>query len=444
MKRQIKDALFTFLIGTFCLSTTCVLIAEERRKVKVESVDADLLEHTWHKADLSSVELLASKMRSRRCHRPSHASSILLYQADLTRCGIIDDRAFLGYTGDFAIAFNGDDFSCFVLPGGGIQITPRNGVFFTNSVPPLFAPGPVIEGDADHVKFLSYSIFAEAPITGEELCTTWVASSQQLNVASHPFNGAVTDPNADPRLASVCFVTAELTLGVTFDWVCTNEIIYARVNRMPELEFLFGNYAAYVYLIPVYHRNSAINPLEDIHTFQTCYNRQKGTVTWKLDGKPVFSINQIGMRLTEENAYVYSKRGHAKPLQNPDSFKTIDYGGIDTLLDPIGLQGGMSFLTLLDYYAPRTSLRQMTFTGTDIGLTRLEANLFRSVPNAGIMGFFYNYPHLPPGIPAQFTTDAFDVLGPDGVFAPTIPSNYRLWGQGASLRLFDYTVTIEN
>lgn len=453
MNRQIKDVFFTFLIGSFCLSTSFSLIAKESRNADVEAVDyedltANLLDQTWQKADLSSVELMTSTMRS-RCHGRRHqsSSSILLYQADLTRCGIIDDRAFLGYTGDFAIAFGGDDFSCFVLPGGGIQITPLNGFFFTKSIPSLFEPGPVPGGLFDHVKFLSYSIYAEAPINGGELCTTWVGSGQQLNVESHPFNGlapgAVIDPNADPRLACFCFVSLEPTLGVTFDWMCTNEIIYAFVERLPGFEFLFGNYAAYTYMIPVYHRDPNINPLDDVHTFQTCYNREKGTVTWKLDGKPVFSVNQIGVRLTEDNAFIYNRRGRPRSLQNPDSFKVVDHGGIDTLLDPIGLQTGLSLFTLLDYYPTRTSLSQPVYNGADIGLTRLEANLFRSVPMAGIIGFFYNYPRLPPGLPASFTTDSFNVLGPDAVFLPTIPSNYRLWGQGAILRLFDYTVTIE-
>lgn len=453
MKQQIRDLFFSVLIGSFCLSTT--LIAEECRETKMtlndyEELEADLLDPAWNKADLSSVELF-STMRS-RCHRHHsssslQSSSIILYQADLTRCGIIDDRAFLGYTGDFAIAFGGDDFSCFVLPNGGIQITPLNGLFFTKSIPPLFDPGPTFGGLFDHVKFLAYSVFAEAPINGGELCTTWVGSGQQLNVESQPFNalvsGAVANPNTDPRLASFCFVSLEPTLGLTCDWICTNGMIYALVERLPGFEGLFGNYAAYTYLIPVHRRNPNVSPLDDVHTFQTCYNRQQGTVTWKLDGKPVFSVNQLGVRLTEQNAFVYNRKGRKSSLQDPNSFKVLDHGGVDTLLDPIGFQTGLAFFTLLDFYSPRTSLTQPNPPSTNIALTRLEANLYRSVPSAGIIGFFYNYPHLPPGIPAQFVTDLFNILGPDAVFLPTIPSNYRLWGQGAILRLFDYTISIE-
>ncbi len=449
MKWQIRNAFFNFLIGSFCLSASFSLVAKEYQEAKItlndtDDLEADLLDQIENKINLSSVELFTSAMRSRRwCHHSSHSSSILLYQADLTRCGIIDDRAFLGYTGDFALSPGDDDFSCFVLPGGGIQITPLNGFFFTKSIPPLFDFGPASGGVFDHLKFFSESIYAEAPINGSELCTTWVGSGQQLNVESHPFNGAVTDPYADPRLASFCFTSTEPTLGVAFHWVCTNETFYIFVARRPGLESIFGNYAVYTYLIPVYQRDLSLNPLEDIHTFQTAYNREQGTITWKLDGKPVFSINQIGVRLTEQNAFVYNRRGHKKSLQNPDSFKVFDLGGVDTLLDPVGLQSGMALTTFLDFYAPRTSLTRPAFTGADIGLTRLESHLFRSVPDAGIIGLFYNYPHLPPGIPAQFTTNQFDVLGLDAVFLPTIPSIYRLWGQGAILRLFDYKVTIE-
>ncbi len=372
----------------------------------------------------------------------SAKDKIILYQADMTRCGIIDDRALLGYTGDFAIDI-GDDFSCSILPEGGLQIAPRNGFFFTKSLPPLFEPGPIIGGSLDHRKFFAFSVFAEAPLTGEELCTTWVCSGQQLNVNSHPFGNAVVNPQADPRLANFCLLGADPYSNLAFTWMCTNEIFYVFVDRSPRLEALFGNYASYGYLIPVFKRDLSLNPLEDVHTFQICYNRKKGIVTWKLDGRPVFSLTQFGVRLTEQNAFVYNRRGCKRPLKNPDSYKVFDHGGVEQLLDPIGIQTGIALVTLLDAYAPRMSISRQNLPTPNIGLTRLEANLYRVIPNLGFGGFYYNDPHLPLGIPAQFVTDAFSVLGPDAVFLPTIPSNYRLWGQGAILRLFDYTVTIE-
>src|SRR4029077_18270851 len=111
----------------------------------------------------------------------------------------------------------------------------------------------------------------------------------------------------------------------TFDWICTNEIIYALIGRLPGGEAALGNYAAYTYLIPVFHRKSK-DSLEDIHTFQTCFDANGTTVTWILDGQPVFRITEIGRRLTENNAFIF-KKGIPKSLRDPARFQTADHGG---------------------------------------------------------------------------------------------------------------------
>ncbi len=381
----------------------------------------------------------------------------LLFKANLSSCNIAIgsvpttlqietmvngdmDTLFTSIAGgaDFQTAFNGNDFSCNPIPHRcGIEIRPANGSSFTFSNPPVPLPGPVIGGLFDHVKFLAYSLFREAPQTDCDLCTTWIGSASQLQVESNPFDGAVTDPHADPRLACVSFASLDPNTLTTFDWIVTDKIIYALAERLPGGEAIFGNYAAYTYLIPVAHRKQRSDMLNDVHTFKTCYNRFNGTMTWELDGHKVFQISQIGHRLTENNAFIF-KHGRKKPLIDPTRFQVLDHGGIDQDVSPIGIQSGLAFFTLLDFLPAQTCLKatenSIINSGNYVGLVRLESSLYRFGTT-----YFYNNPLL--GGQQSFFADSA-LVGTQ--YQPTIPSVFRIFGQGAALRLFDYTMSLEN
>lgn len=372
--------------------------------------------------------------------------SVILFKADTSECRIgLNDRALIE-TGqaDFVTAFNGNDFQCSVIKvkhhgsphcTKALQILPLNGSSFTFGVPPLGTDGPTIGGLFDHVKFLAYSVNTTAPEFEGELCSRWVGSGAQLNVDLQPFGNAVKNPDEDCRLACFNFVSIDTDLLLTFDWICTNDIIYALAERLP---LLGTDYAAYTYLIPVYKRKPGVNPLKDVHQFETCYNRSKGTMTWILDGHPVFAINQFGVRLTKKNAFVFDKNGKKVGLKNPSRLKILDHGGADQLVTPINLQSGISFFTLLDAYRPN-NIKGKDNAKTQ-GLVRLESSEFRF---PGI--FYYNNPltfDITSGGPAAtFVQDSpLDITGLQ--HTPTIPWQFRLFGQGAELRLFSYDVSI--
>ncbi len=191
---------------------------------------------------------------------------IILFSADTSECRIgLNDRSLIE-TGqaDFVTAFNGNDFQCSVIKvstsehchisekaskhshkKNALQILPLNGSSFTFGVPPIGIDGPTINGLFDHVKFLAYSINTTAPESEGELCSRWVGSGTQLNVDLHPFGSAVKDPNEDARLACFNFVALDPELLLTFDWICTNKIIYVLAERLP---LLGTDYAAYTYL----------------------------------------------------------------------------------------------------------------------------------------------------------------------------------------------------
>lgn len=380
---------------------------------------------------------------SRKCQQ----KKTKIFQADVSECRIgIENRSLLDSgAADFVTAFGGEDFTCSVIDvpksvnssGKALQILPANGDYFTVGNPPPPANGPVPGGVFDHVKFLAYSIFNYAPIDGRSSCSTWVGSGRQRHVGNEPYNaiipGSVVNPYEDARLASFGFVSLDPAHLLTADWICTDDVIYALYERLPGLEFLFGHYAAFTYMIPVYTRDSRVKPVKDYHKFQTCYNRKEGTLTWKLDGKAVFQVGKLGFRLGNGNGVVF-KKGKVKPLKNPDYYKVNDHGGDEVLVDPIGFQSGLSFFTLLDFYRPNN-----TKGIPNLGLVRLESNQFRgtSIPPQ----YFYNDP-LAPGQQGSFVYNS-TLDGSGLLYLPTIPSSARLWGQGAELRLASYEVSDE-
>jgi hypothetical protein len=293
----------------------------------------------------------------------------------------------------------------------------------------------------DHVKFLAYSIIRDIPSeSNQKLCSTWVGSGQQLHVHNNPFNGAAPHPRSDPRLGCVSFASLEPNLLATFDWIVADDIIYALVERLPGAEFIFGDYAAYTYMIPVAKRKTNNkSPLKDVHTFQTCFHSNGKTVTWILDGKPVFKITQVGSRLNEQNAFIFRK-GKAKSLKDPARFQVADHGGTNRDLKLESVQTGLALFTLLDFYPAATSLNvtreQRINSGFYEGLVRLESNLNR--PDTG--SFFYKNP-LQGGEATFFKDSFFNLITQQ--FESTIPAEFRIFGEGARMRLFEYRLSLE-
>ncbi|WP_068469572.1 DUF6081 family protein [Candidatus Protochlamydia phocaeensis] len=435
MTSKYFHSFFMQLAGAFLftsLSASTELVDSELKNSPITEAACQGIQNELNETlDSMDLETLLRQRRN-RCEQ-------LVFKANLSQCRIgLNDRSLLGVTADFVTSFNGNDFSCSVLPVegplglSGIQITPANGLFYTLTIPPIGTPGPVPDGSPfDHIKFLAYSYLIDAPTDGSELCSEWVGSGLQTNVENNPFGLAVTNPNEDCRLSTIGFVSLAPDVLTTFDWMVTNDVIYALVERLPGAESTFGLYAAYTYTIPVGKRHGK-DRLNDLHRFQTCYNRLAGTVTWKLDGRPVFQITQIGHRLTEENAFLYTRSGRKIPLTNPDRFKILDHGGFDQSLSPVAIQSGLALFTLLDAYRPNNVLDLLSQ-----GLVRLGSNEYR----AGLTPFYSNPQAI--GLPATFTIDApLDVA--TSQYLPTIPSQYRLWGQGGILRLFDYRITINH
>jgi len=235
----------------------------------------------------------------------------------------------------------GDDGIVTASPGGLRAVASG-----TNSVngDPAFVRSLAQEGDngyglpgtLDHVKWLAFADHQASTgfngfdaVPGEVLtCESWM-SGRTYGAGGHPFGDTVTNPDDDMRLASVGMPLLDEETSTIFDFFMSNERVYVVYERLPFSRQQLGNYAAFVYQIPVADRQPS-----DRHHFTISYDRSGGLVRWLLDGEEVFRVDRLGYRL--------DSRKHL----------LVDHGGEETLVAPRQLNCGMGMFTALDYGRP--------------------------------------------------------------------------------------------
>lgn len=261
---------------------------------------------------------------------------------------------------------------------------------FRRTVGPADPSG--LPGTLDHVKWLVYANTTAASgvlgfdtTAGEEIgFETWM-SGQAYGVRAQPFGAAVPDPDDDLRLAAVGLPVQDLESGVAFDFMMTNKAVYVFYERLPHNRPVLGDYAAFLYTVPVAGRTAGQS-----HHFKITYDRTSGTACWFLDGCEVFRVDKVGHRL--------ASRRHLM----------LDHGGTDQLVTPRQLAAGIGVFTILDGALPGRS---------GSGLVRLTP----------ATGHYFN-PLTGPPTAQTFLDDQ------------SLASN-RLFGQGAGLRVRRFVVT---
>ncbi len=97
-----------------------------------------------------------------------------------------------------------------------------------------------LPGGLDHVKWLVYANHLastgypgfDAALNHEFACEAWVRA-RTFGTDGHPFGGAVDRPNDDLRLSAVGMNTIDFESFMVFDFLITNETIYAIYERLP-------------------------------------------------------------------------------------------------------------------------------------------------------------------------------------------------------------------
>lgn len=211
-------------------------------------------------------------------------------------------------------------------------------------------------GGADHAKWLVYADRTASTgfagfdaVPGQELSCSATMSGQVFGTGNHPFGDAVADPDDDLRLASVMLNTIDNETSTAFDFVLTNDRIYAFYGRPPFARGTLGNYAAFSHTIPLATREPG-----DRHHLRIAYDRAAGVVRWLIDGEEAFRVDRIGLVLDRDTL-------------------TLDHGGVETLVEPRQLSCGMGLLSLMDGSYPtnqalvRLSSAEDHYFRTDVG-----------------------------------------------------------------------------
>jgi hypothetical protein len=151
-------------------------------------------------------------------------------------------------------------------------------------------------------------------------------SVRTFGTESHPFGSAVTDADADPRLAAGALITADIESGVVFDFLLTNTATYALYERLARPG---TDRAAFSYAVPVGRRDK-----DAWHELAIRYDRSEGVVRWLADGTEVLSVDRIGYRCLDRRLL------------------TIDHGGREEPAAPQQLTVGIAMLVQLDAAGP--------------------------------------------------------------------------------------------
>lgn len=217
---------------------------------------------------------------------------------------------------------------------------------------------------------------------GHELACEARMSGQVFGVDQHPFGDAVWDPDTDPRLGAVALSAFDPETYLIFNFLLTNEVIYAFYEHPPFVRDVYGPYAVFAFAVPVQARQ----PYE-WHDLAIAYDRARGRVRWLVNGQEVFHVDTLGARIDR-------------------SYLLIDRGGDDMPFAPAQLDCAMGTFTFLDGYGP-----------TDRGLVRLDAP-----------GKAYFDPLV--GAPAEL-----------GFVDEDSDPGSRLFGQGAAMQVRHYVVS---
>jgi hypothetical protein len=241
----------------------------------------------------------------------------------------------------------------------------------------------------DHAKwisvmshFTSNGVLGFDAVPGQELACEATVSGRLFGVDQHPFGNAVVDPDADPRLASVAISAFDPETFAIFNFLLTNEMVFAFYERPAFARAPGANDAAFQFAVPVLRRQP-----HEAHRLKIAYDRAAGTVRWVVDGVEVFRIDAIGSRIDRDTML-------------------IDHGGDDVILDPAQLDCAMAIFDFLDGYGP-----------THRGLVQIELDK-RS----------YFNPRL--GSPARI-----------GFVDPHSRPESRLFGQGAEMHVERFVVS---
>ena len=152
-----------------------------------------------------------------------------------------------------------------------------------------------------------------------------VISGRSYDLQQNPFDaGQVLYPEKDPRLAAGgVFVDCSYE-AFRFGIVLTNEKVYAVYYRSPKYRNAYGNYAAFLFAVPLADRSSK----SQWHQVAITVDPYAGAAYYYLEGQLAYAIPRVGMLISRN--YMLIDWG-GEEVQSKISWTQYSFGSMDAL-----------------------------------------------------------------------------------------------------------------
>lgn len=289
--------------------------------------------------------------------------------------------------------------------GSNVKVSSGGGKVTITSSP--FSVSQVRSNSAinDHAKagFLrTQAVWANATAGQRILRISTTMSARFSNTSTHPFGNLVTNDQDDFRLGVCGLAAADLTTGMTPNFMLTNRGIYAMYQVEDFLRPYTCRYHSFIQIKRVGSRKPG-----DFHNMAVEYDSVANSVSWYVESKLVLKILNLGFKISTKGLVTM-----------------LDYGGVPLPITRFNPVVGFSCFTCLDavdYHRPQN----------DIGLVRVRGDY-----SPGSL--------LAPGATDYFSAGGYcpTVVAEDQLSFYMLPKAFldeesvlrnRLWGQGGSL-----------
>lgn len=248
--------------------------------------------------------------------------------------------------------------------------------------------GPGAAAELDHPKLVILSNQAYPVPQSGKLVVSGKINVKVFNnkVCQSPYPNCVAQEE-DLRFGAAGFTAIDLANSINFGYLVTNDRIFAFYERLPFSRPFLGNYAAFIYVVPVAHRKK-----EDFNEVAVIFDSVEKTVSFKVEDCLKLTIGNIGARPENRDLLL------------------ADLGGDDVSLFPGSIQVLLGTFTTLDFYPACKDLDNCQYPCARMALTT-SANEEA-------------YPRYNPLLGAPYACQYFDQEGTTELA--------HIWGQGVT------------
>ncbi|KAK5583502.1 hypothetical protein RB653_005098 [Dictyostelium firmibasis] len=203
----------------------------------------------------------------------------------------------------------------------------------------------------DHIKYLAVSNQVYTIPEGGSLFSNFSVRGKAFGNKNHPFPSDLVkdDIESEIRFATGSLNVLDFKTSIVADFMISNSKLYALYERLPFSRGQLGDYAAFVYTIPI----ADITDQSKFMDVSVEFNYQKKSIHWYLNDREVFKVEHVGY---------FSHLIENQQLNERGGSLIMSKGGVESYTFPTDIQVCFGVFSLLD----------TTIHGKNIALVRLD------------------------------------------------------------------------